>query len=139
MQHSSMATDADMIAFEASKLMRGSGLDKHIKCMDYDAFRQHFQQVSGKNVKHSLVDDVNLIVERLFAGVNSHDLDEAKVDGNIVSEDLVMYLKDNNWGTANIMWSDNIIHFLGQFSIQFCTAPSISSCLTFKIINLCVT
>ncbi len=54
-------------------------------------------------MKHNLVKGVHLSVERVLAGADAQDIDEAQIDASCVSEDLANCLKENAWGTANEM------------------------------------
>ena len=124
MRNSSINEPADKIAFvqsrikygsEASQLMRVSAITQPAKEQDYDTFWHQFLQIFGENVKHSLVKGVHLAAERILAKVDSQSADKAMVDANIVSEDLLMYLKDNNWLTAGHMSEGNLLKFLEFF------------------------
>ena len=124
MRNCSISEPADKIAFvqsrikygsDASQLMRVSAITQPAKDQDYDTFRHQFLQIFGENVKHSLVKGVHLAAERILAKVDSQSADKAMVDANIISEDLLMYLKDNNWLTAGQMSEANLLKFLEFF------------------------
>ncbi len=104
MHNSSVTTDVDKIAFvsarikpgsKAFKRMRVSALTESITRGNYEGFRQGFLKIFRENVKHNLVKGVHLAVERVLAGVDAQDIDEAQINANYVSEDLVNCLKDN--------------------------------------------
>ena len=125
MNNSSIVEPADQISFVrsnirqgsvAAKMMQASAFTKPIKNKNYAAFRSNFLQIFGENVKHSLVKGVHLAVERLLAGAGAQDMFEAQVDANRVSEDLIKYLKDNQWTTGNTMTLQNVGQFLEFFS-----------------------
>ena len=124
MRNSSVTSDVDKIAFvssrikqgsEASRRMRVSALTRSIRNGDYDGFKQRFMKVFGENVKHSLVKGVHLAVEKIMTGINALGIDEAQIDAGCVSEDLVRYLRDNHWGTADDMTWENVTQFIEFF------------------------
>ena len=125
MRNSGITDPADKIAFvrsrikqgsEASIMMRTSAFTKPTKAKDYDAFRDHFLQVFGENVKHSLVKGVSMAVDRIVAGVEAQDMSRAQVDAFRVSEDLMKYLRENNWASATNMSTQNVAQFLEFFT-----------------------
>ena len=124
MRNSSITDPADKIAFvqarvkhgsEASLLMRVSAITQPTKAQDYNTFRHQFLQIFGENVKHSLVKGVHLAAERIIAKVDSQSADRAMVDANLISEDMVMFLRDNKWLQAGHMSEENLLQFLEFF------------------------
>jgi len=125
MANAFITEESDKISFIRSKLQQGSraallmqasAFTKPLKEKDYKAFRSNFLQTFGDNVKHSLVKGVHLAVEKLLAGANSIDLYEAQVGANSFSEDMMKYLKDNNWADADNMPTSNVSKFLEFFA-----------------------
>ena len=121
MRNSGTTADADKIAFvcarvkngsEASNMMRVSAITKQVKKGVYKDFRERFLKVFGENIRHNLVKGVSIAVERMLEKANAQTPDHAQIGANVVSQDLLKYLRDNKWGDANGMSWDNVENFL---------------------------
>ena len=66
----------------------------------------------GENTQNSLVKGVHTTVVRLIAGIGTQTARYALEDSTGVSEDMVQYLKENNWAPNGVMTLKQVAKFL---------------------------
>lgn len=121
MNYSFVSDPGDKISFvrsrlqpgsRASALMQASAFTVPQERRDYAAFRSHFLETFGDDVKHSLVKGVNLCVDTLRTNAGTKGLIQGQVDAYRLSTDLIKCLKEGGWTDGENMSLDNTLKFL---------------------------
>ena len=86
-------------------------------------------------MQHSLVKGVNAIVDRLTAGTGTENVRTALADSTRVAEDMVNYLKENDWAPKGVMTLEQVgktYEFFAYMALLHSQTRKRSLALTFQ-------